>query len=75
MDSRILAKGQHYKNLKNVLIIFIVPYDTFGENRMMYTPSKACFYWCFAGKCDKILKESIRFRADKKTAYPKDKLL
>ncbi len=42
MDSRILAKGQHYKDLKNVLIIFIVPYDPFGENRMMYTIKNHC---------------------------------
>ena len=42
MDSKILAKGRPYQELKNVLIIFIVPYDPFGENRMMYTIKNHC---------------------------------
>lgn len=37
IDSTNLRKGHTYKNLPNAVIIFILPYDPFGDNRMVYT--------------------------------------
>ena len=37
IDSRFLQAGQTYDRLPNVVIIFILPYDPFGKDRMVYT--------------------------------------
>ena len=37
IDSRFLQAGQTYDKLPNVVIIFILPYDPFGKDRMVYT--------------------------------------
>ena len=42
IDSKILKSGISYQNLKNVIIIMILPYDPFGKNRMVYTFQKQC---------------------------------
>lgn len=42
IDSRILKKGQSYERLKNVFVIFICPYDPFGDDRMIYTIKNQC---------------------------------
>lgn len=42
IDSRVLKKGQSYDRLKNVFVIFICPYDPFGDDRMIYTIKNQC---------------------------------
>lgn len=37
IDAANLKRGQAYTRLPNVVIIFILPYDPFGCNRMIYT--------------------------------------
>ena len=37
IDSQFLQAGQTYYKLPNVVIIFILPYDPFGKDRMVYT--------------------------------------
>ncbi len=37
IDAANLKRGQSYTSLPNVVIIFILPYDPFGSNRMIYT--------------------------------------
>ena len=42
IDTRSLRAGETYKNLKNVIIIMIVPFDPFGLDRMVYTIKSGC---------------------------------
>ena len=42
IDTRSLKAGESYKNLKNVIIIMIVPFDPFGLDRMVYTIKSGC---------------------------------
>ena len=42
IDSRSLHSGQNYSSLKNVFVIFICPYDPFGDDRMIYTIKNQC---------------------------------
>ena len=42
IDARCLKAGETYKNLKNVIIIMIVPFDPFGLDRMVYTIKSGC---------------------------------
>lgn len=42
IDSKLLEPGVGYEKLKNVVIIMILPYDPFGENRMVYTFKTLC---------------------------------
>lgn len=41
IDAKILRSGADYHELKNVVIIMILPYDPFGKNRMVYTLENA----------------------------------
>ncbi len=40
--ARSLNSGAGYDDLKNVVIIMIMPYDPFGQNRMVYTIKNKC---------------------------------
>ncbi len=40
--ARSLNSGADYDHLKNVVIIMIMPYDPFGQNRMVYTIKNTC---------------------------------
>ncbi len=40
--ARCLNSGKDYNELKNVVIIMIMPYDPFGLNRMVYTVKNHC---------------------------------
>lgn len=40
--ARTLNSGADYDELKNVVIIMVMPYDPFGQNRMMYTVKNKC---------------------------------
>jgi len=42
IDTRSLRAGETYRNLKNVIIIMIVPFDPFGLDRMVYTIKSGC---------------------------------
>lgn len=42
IDTKILKTGVEYKDMKNVTIIMILPYDPYGKNRMVYTISNQC---------------------------------
>jgi predicted transposase/invertase (TIGR01784 family) len=42
IDSRMLEKGVDYSQLRNVVIIVILPYDPFDRNRMVYTVRNQC---------------------------------
>lgn len=42
MDTQFLAAGAGYEALPNVVIIIILPYDPFGEGRMVYTVKNMC---------------------------------
>ena len=42
IDTQLLSSGIHYDKLPNMFIIFILPYDPFGKNRMVYTISNHC---------------------------------
>lgn len=42
IDSRSLKSGQSYDKLKKVFVIFICPYDPFGDDRMIYTIRNHC---------------------------------
>ena len=42
MDTKILKTGVEYKDMKNVTIIIILPYDPYGKDRMVYTISNQC---------------------------------
>ena len=42
IDSDSLQSGKDYENLKNVIVVFISPYDPFGENHMVYTIRNMC---------------------------------
>ena len=42
IDSRSLKSGQSYDKLKRVFVIFICPYDPFGDDRMIYTIRNHC---------------------------------
>ena len=42
IDVGNLKAGQDYTSLKNVVIIFIMSKDPFGENRMLYTIANRC---------------------------------
>lgn len=42
IDTRLLAKGADYAKLPKVTTIVILPYDPFGQNRMLYTFRMQC---------------------------------
>lgn len=42
IDTQLLASDMEYKNLQNVVIIIILPYDPFGKNRVVYTIQNQC---------------------------------
>ena len=42
IDASSLQAGVDYQVLKNVIVIFIMPKDPFGANRMVYTIQKGC---------------------------------
>ena len=42
IDAESLASGEDYGKLKNVIVIFICPYDPFQLNRMVYTIKSYC---------------------------------
>lgn len=42
IDTQLLSSGTEYENLPNVIIIVILPYDPFGQNRMVYTIQNQC---------------------------------
>lgn len=42
IDSENLAAGDDYSVLRNVIVIFIVTYDPFGVERMVYTIKNGC---------------------------------
>ena len=42
IDTQLLATNVAYDKLPNVAIIVILPYDPFGENRMVYTIRNQC---------------------------------
>ena len=42
IDGKSLKSGESYKNLKNVIVIMITPFDPFGLNRMVYTIRNLC---------------------------------
>lgn len=42
IDSKLLGANEEYEILKNVIIIMILPYDPFGDNRMIYTVQNQC---------------------------------
>ena len=42
IDSRLLDTGTDYEKLKNVVIIMILPFDPFDEDRMVYTVKNHC---------------------------------
>lgn len=42
IDADSLASGEDYGKLKNVIVIFICPYDPFQLNRMVYTIKSYC---------------------------------
>lgn len=42
IDSQLLSTGSDYIKLPNVVIIFILPYDPFDKNRMVYTMQSSC---------------------------------
>ncbi|MBQ2934757.1 MAG: Rpn family recombination-promoting nuclease/putative transposase [Lachnospiraceae bacterium] len=42
IDTKLLSAGAGYDKLPNVFIIFILPYDPFGKNRMVYTVQNCC---------------------------------
>ena len=42
IDAGSLESGESYKNLKNVIVIMIMPFDPFDMNRMVYTIRNSC---------------------------------
>lgn len=42
IDTQLLSTGIKYDKLQNVVIIFILPYDPFEKNRMVYTIRNQC---------------------------------
>ena len=42
IDSHQLESGWNYRDLKNIYVIMILPYDPFGKNRMVYTVKNRC---------------------------------
>ena len=42
IDTANLRSGSNYDDLRDVIVIFIMPYDPFGLNRMVYTVKKSC---------------------------------
>lgn len=42
IDTQLLSTGTAYARLPNVVIIFILPYDPFDRNRMVYTIKNQC---------------------------------
>ena len=42
IDKSIFKSGQLYSKLEKVVVIFILPYDPFGYDRMMYTVKRHC---------------------------------
>lgn len=42
IDARSLQSGSDYNQLKNVIIIMLLPYDPFGHGRMVYTFKNKC---------------------------------
>lgn len=42
IDTQLLASGVDYGRLQNVIIIIILPYDPFDQNRMVYTIMNQC---------------------------------
>lgn len=42
IDGQCLGSGEDYRNLKEVVVILITPYDPFGLNRMVYTVQNRC---------------------------------
>ena len=42
IDTANLSSGSNYDDLRNVIVIFIMPYDPFGLSRMVYTVKKSC---------------------------------
>lgn len=42
IDSECLEAGEGYQNLKNVVVIMIMPYDPFGMDHMIYTVRNRC---------------------------------
>lgn len=79
IDSKVLDAGDDYQKLRKVVIITILPYDPFGENRMMYTIKNMCvenpkvkyedgckkiFLYTKGQTSSQTLKEMIEYMAD-----------
>lgn len=42
IDTQVLSSGTGYEDLQNVIILVILPYDPFDQNRMVYTIRNQC---------------------------------
>lgn len=42
IDTQLLSSGAGYTKLPNVVVIVILPYNPFGQNRMVYTIQNQC---------------------------------
>ena len=42
IDGRALQSGTKYKDMKNIYLIIITPYDPFGQDSMIYTVKSRC---------------------------------
>lgn len=42
IDAKILKSGERFKSLSDVYVIFILPYDPFGRDFMLYTIKNQC---------------------------------
>ena len=42
IDARSLKSGESYEKLKQVIVIFVTPYDPFEQNHMVYTIKNGC---------------------------------
>lgn len=42
IDTRNLQSGSNYSQLKNVIVIMLLPYNPFGYNRIVYTVKNKC---------------------------------
>ena len=42
IDGKLLRSGKRFRDLKNVYVIFILSFDPFGKDRMVYTVKNRC---------------------------------
>ena len=69
-DSEALSRGEKYRNLKELYIIFICPEDIFGQGRAVYRFKNFYIFKKYREVAKKSIREYLEYFATKKPKSP-----